>query len=166
MHSRVFCFAKNLDEIRDIYDSISEEDIVEEIRGVDYAVVTDEFEGDIRWLAEVYEIPEDDIKIETYEVDGEKIKIARIKVRHLLAALKKERERRFEAICKELEKEHPSLFEIARKAYLEKGFYAYIPDWGIEPMFIIPEIVKKYPSYFENNFKEEVYIYKIFDYHF
>ena len=102
------------------------------------------------------------INPETIEIDGEEYFYWTIPVNKLKETIEKEIKRRVARIKNELEEPHPDLIEIAYEAYLQKGFYFYLPDWRFLNEIGLYEFVLNNP----NNKYENFYIVKTFDYHF
>jgi len=164
---------KNTEEVENAL-AVDPEDVVEAIRGCDYA--DDRLEEgeafvqeDVDWLADWIGIDgkvgmEDAplISPETIEVDGEKYFYWAIPVDRLKKTIEKEMKRRIIRIKNELEEPHPDLIGIAYEAYLRRGFYFYLPDWGFMNEIDLYEFVLNNPNYKYENF----YIVKTIDYHF
>jgi len=154
--------------------AVDGEDVVETIIGCDYAGDRlDEgnasLQEDVDWLADWIGIDgkvgaENDplIKPEEIEIDGEKYFYWAIPVDRLKKTIEKEMKRRITRIKNELEEPFPDLIGIAYEAYLQKGFYFYLPDWGFMNEIDLYEFVLNNP----NNKYENFYVVKTIDYHF
>jgi hypothetical protein len=161
---------KNTEEVETAL-SIDTEDVIETIRGCDYA--SDRLEEgekfvqeDVDWLADwigidgMGEAPL--IKPEEIEIDGGRYFYWVVPVDKLKKTIEKEIKKRIARIKKELEKPAPSLIDVAYEAYLRKGFYFYFPEWGFLNEIDLYEFVLNIPSYKYEKF----YVVKTIDYHF
>jgi len=174
-HSRVFCIVKDIKNVEEVETALAvdPEDVVEAIRGCDYA--SDRLEEgyafvqeDVDWLADWIGIDgqvgmEDAplIKPQEIEIDGEMYYYWTVPVSKLKGAIEREIKRRIARIKKELEKPDPSLIDIAYEVYLRKGFYFYFPEWGFMNETDLYEFVLKGSNKYEN-----FYIVKTLDYHY
>jgi len=165
MHSRVFCVVEELekDKIEEAM-SIDEVEIVESIRGCDYAVErysTEEMQDDVERLASWIKIK--DIHSKTICLEDEDITYWVIPVEKLKIAIEKDIKDRIAEIKEELKKENPSLHQIAFTAYNQKGFFFYMPGYGVMNEIDLYELLlntekgKNLPY---------LYVVKTFDYHF
>jgi len=155
MHSRIFIISENdnfdLDDIIptecELFDYLS-------CYGVDYVDKETDFEDDVEWFKNVYNLK----KIE--KIDG----IFKIDKQELIKALKKEKERRLKKVKKLIKNAETDLmsvsaWDIANEIYMQKGFYFYLDGYGIMNEMDLLEDLKL----IKNN---TIYIVDSFDYHF
>ena len=169
-HSRVFCMVRNLNE-EEVERALAVDnvDVVEAIRGCDYA--DDRLEEgnalvqeDVDWLASWIGIKGEEplIKPEVIKIDGVEYYYWAVPVDKLKEAIEEEKKKRVKRIKKELEEEKPDLGTIAYEAYLQKGFFFYLPDLGFLNEIDLYEFVLENTEGRGENF----YIVKTIDYHF
>lgn len=156
MHSKVFILAKSVNEIDEVYDSLSEDEIVEAI-GADYVSLEDrnEFMESIKWLKDFCSL---NIQFEDRQTEYGTILVAVIDTNELMNGLIKEKERRIKKVREALERE--DLYDIAYYAYNQKGFYFYLREAG----FLNKIDILNYLDDF--GLPDKIYVVQTFDYHF
>jgi len=165
---------KNIRDEEEVENALAVDavDVVEAIRGCDYAGDRlDEgnasIQEDVDWLADWIGIDRRGeaplIKPEVVESDGEKYFYWAIPVDKLKETIEKEIKRRVKRIKEELETKNPDMMTIAYKAYLQKGFYFYLPNSGVLNEIDLYEFVLNTG---EGKNLKNLYIVKTLDYHF
>lgn len=156
MHSRVFVLAKSVNEIDEVYGSLSEDEIVEAV-GADYVSSEDrnEFMESIKWLKDFCSL---NIQLEEKQTESGTVLVAVIDTNELMDGLIKEKERRIEKVKEALGRE--DLHDVAYYAYNQKGFYFYLREAG----FLNEIDILDYMDSF--GLPDRIYIVQTFDYHF
>lgn len=156
MHSRVFILVKSENEIDEVYDSLSENEITEAIRA-DYASSEDrnEFIESMNWLKDFCSL---NIQFKERQTESGIILVAVIDTNELMNGLIKEKERRIKKVREALERE--DLYNIAYYAYNQKGFYFYLREAG----FMNEIDMLNYLDDF--GLPDRIYVVQTFDYHF
>ena len=163
MHGRIFVLdTEEMKKRGEPYECPWEDyKLVRFIPGCDYVQQQEEsvFESDCKWFAEVYGLKlGEDIKIQEVELDGEKFKVAKIKVSSLVEALRKNKRERLEEIKREMQKPNPDMWRIHYTAWTDSDFWFVYPDYGFGPeMKLLEWIERERPG--------KVYITKTYDYH-
>lgn len=163
MHSKIFHLSigniKDEGQLEEEYYYMDEESIADNAE-VDYATAEDEtdFKDSVNILKEFYDLKNVSFTIRKLP-DGDTIPIAIIKKEEIVEALKEEKEARL----KEIEKLLPTgdLWNIARVAYNDKGFYFILNQYGVLNSVDLYEILRQ-P---EMKKIKDIYIIKTYDYH-
>lgn len=97
MHSKVFVLARSEEEINEVYENVSGDEIVETV-GADYAVLEteEEFKDSIEWLKENYSLSNVDLRMVNTDDYGEILvaKISKTQIEELIESLKKKKEKK------------------------------------------------------------------------
>ncbi|MDI1472992.1 hypothetical protein QI155_10655 [Thermodesulfovibrio sp. 1176] len=160
MHSKVFVLARSEEEINEVYENVSGDEIVETV-GADYAVLEteEEFKDSIEWLKENYSLSNVDLRMVNTDDYGEILvaKISKTQIEELIESLKKKKEKRIEKAKEALEK--GDLWLTAWEAYNRKGFFFALDGYGI---FNDVELL----DMLEREEIDKLYVIQSFDYHF